>query len=729
MSITEQRPLDRLLRPRSIAIVGASADPRSFGGFVLGNLERFGWRGTLHLVSRSADTIGERVCVKTIDALPDDIDVAVLAIPEAGVLDAVRALAARRCFATVLYASGYAETGDEGRAKQQAVVDAAGAMAIVGPNCMGYTNFDARVPLTFESIDPPHPSAALVDRGGVGIVAQSGFMAATMRDAFMGRGLPITCQFSTGNEASVGAEDVLAAYLGDERTRVVAVYAEQLRRPALFLALARRARAVGKPIVLLMPGRSARARDAAASHTGALAGDHASACAALRREAVIVVDTLDELFDITAILWRYPKPPVGGTAFVTGSGAMKNIALDVADALGLSLPALGAPTVAALTAKLPAFAVAENPLDYTTIGIRQPGLIGELLHVIEDDPAVASLVLSIPVGPVIAQKDKAEHIVPALAAMVKPCVLVLTGDAGPVEPFFVDAIQASGVPMFRSADRALRAVKGVAGYGEATARAARADLIACAARADQASHAPTAVPLPSPRPANGIHAEWQGKRWLAALGVPVPRGALARDADEAVHIAASIGWPVVAKAQASALPHKSDVGGVLVGLADEAALRAGWATLIANVTRHRPDLAPAGGLDGVLIEAMGARGLELVVGARRDKDWGPVVLVGLGGVWIEALGDVRLMSADLAEDDIVDELRRLKGAALLAGLRGEPPVDLRAVARVVAAVAAQMRANPAIAEIDINPLVAYDDRVLALDALVVEHPAFECAAT
>jgi len=701
------RPLDRLFRPRSIAIVGASADPRSFGGFVLGNLERFGYDGALHLVSRSSDAINGRPCVKTVDQLPEDVDLAVLAIPEAGVLEAVTTLAARRCHAAVLFASGYAETGDEGRARQQQLMAAAGAMAIVGPNCMGYTNFAAGLPLTFEPL-APQPREA---RRGLGVVAQSGFMAATLRDAFVGRGLPVTAVFSTGNEGSVGVEDLLAHYLADAQTRLIVAYAEQIRRPRLFLQLARQARLAGKPIVLLMPGRSERARHAAASHTGALAGDHATATALLQREAVVVVDTLDELFDTAAILLSHPQPPAGGTAFVTGSGAMKNIALDLADGIGLALPALAATTVATLSAQLPSFAVAENPLDYTTIGIRQPGLIGEILDTMAADPHIGSVVLAIPVGPEMAQRDKAQHIVPAMARATKPTVLVLTGDTGPVEPFFTEAIRASGVPMFRSADRALRALRRVAVFGEALQRAGRADLV-------QAAAPGAALALPGAVPPNGIFAEVYGKQWLAAAGIPVPRGALARSADEAAAIARDLGWPVVLKAQASALPHKSDVGGVLVGLADEATLRAGWARLTADVARHRPDLV----LDGVLVEAMGPRGLELVVGARRDADWGPVLLVGLGGVWIEALKDVRLIPADLAEADIVVELQRLKAAPMLAGIRGAAAVDLAAIARVVARIGAQMRANPQIAEIDINPLVAYPHGVLALDALLVVTP-------
>jgi acyl-CoA synthetase (NDP forming) len=705
-AVPSLRDVLHIVHPRAIAIVGASADPRSFGGFVQGNLERFGYSGDLHLVSRSSDEINGRPCVKTVDALPEGIDLAVLAIPESGVLDAVKALAARRCKAAVLFASGYAEAGEAGQHKQAELARVAqeAGILLVGPNCMGFTNLAAGIPVTFEPLTARPPET----RPGVGVVAQSGFMAANLRDAYLGRSLPVTTVFSTGNEVSVCVEDVLAALIADAQTRVITVYVEQIRRPQVFLQLAAKARAAGKPLVLLMPGRSARAREAAQSHTGALAGDHATATALLQREAVVVVDSLDELLDTTAVLLRYPQPPAGGTAFMTGSGAMKNIALDFADDLGLDLPELSPATVAQLTAMLPAYAVAENPLDYTTIGIRQPGLIGELLLTMLDDERIGSIVLAIPVGPVMAQRDKADHIVPVIAKATKPAVLVLTGDSSPVEPFFMEAIQASGVPLFRSADRALRALRRVAQYGEALQRAARAQTAAA-----------LAIPLPGAVPANGIFAEYQGKAWLAQAGLAVPQGALATTADEAVAVARRIGFPVVLKAQASELPHKSDVGGVLVGRTDEAALRAGWDKLFASVKHHRPELV----LDGALVEAMGPRGLELVVGAKRDADWGPVVLVGLGGIWIEALKDVRLIPADMAEADIAVELNRLKAAVVLQGIRGAAAVDVPAIARVVAQVGAQMRANPNITEIDINPLVAYPlgsvVPVLALDALVV----------
>lgn len=698
-----------VLDPRAIAIVGASSDPRSFGGFVLGNLLRFGYRGAIHLVSRSSSQIEGRPCVAAIDDLPPDIDLAVLAIPEAGVLDAVRALGRRRTRAAVLFASGYAETGDAGRDRQQALarVAAEAGVALLGPNCMGFTNVADNVPVTFEPIEP---TTTVPARGpAIGVVAQSGAMAANLRDAFVGRGLPITAIVSTGNEADISVEDVVEHYLDDPRCGLVAIYAEQIRRPARFLALARRARGRGTPIVLLLPGRSQRARSAAASHTGALAGDHTSAVVALRREAVVVVETLDELFDVAAVLLRFPSPPTGGVAFMTGSGAMKNVALDFADTVGLALADLSAGTVAALGSMLPTYAVAENPLDYTTIGVRQPGLVGDILRTLLADDAVASLALAIPIGPTVAQRDKSEHIVPVFADVAKPAVLVVTGDDGPLQPFFVDAIRASGVPFFRSVDRALRALARVGEFAESLARARRADR----------AGAPSCRPLPGPVPACGSFAEHRGKAWLAQAGIAVPPGGLAATPDEAVRIAGRIGWPVVVKIQSDQVPHKTEVGGVIVGVADADALRTAWATLHARLASHRPGLVP----DGVLVEAMAAGGLELVVGGKRDPDWGPLVLVGLGGVWIEALGDARALPADLEHADVVAELRRLKGASLLDGVRGAPAVDVAAVARVVVEIGARLRADPSIVEIDVNPLLAGPDGALALDALVVAREA------
>jgi acetate---CoA ligase (ADP-forming) len=709
----------RLMAPQSVAIIGASADPRSFGGFVLANLERFGYAGTIYLVSRSATTINGRECVSTIAELPESVDVAVFAIPESSVLDAVIQCGQRKVGVGIVYASGYGEAGVDGQAKQEALIAAADAagMALLGPNCMGMTNYQLGVPLTFEPIEPLNAIVSTVSgkKKGIGVLAQSGAMAANMRDAFIGRGLTVTASISTGNEACLGVEDFIAAYLDDSNTQVLALYVEQVRRPSEFLALCQRARELAKPVVLMMPGRSAKAKAAAQSHTGALAGDHAVACAALRRQGVVIVDSFDELFDVCAILLCFPRPVSEGVAVLTGSGALKNVALDLAESVPVNLPALSIQTVAQLESMLPNYAVAENPLDYTTIGVRDPGLIGRVMHTVLADENVGSLMLCIMAGPEVAQRDKTDHILPAFASAVKPCALVVLGDNLPLFDFFADAIRQSGIPFFRSADRAMRALGRVGEYSQLLERAAAADLAASRSTRPHLPEFPTS---------RGTWSENSSKAWLKTFGLPLPAGQLAGTVDEAINVANTIGYPVVLKAQSAALPHKTEARAVILGIQDARDLRVKWEQLFENLRLYRADLLAANALEGVLIEAMGSKGLELIVGAKRDKDWGPMLLVGLGGVWIEALADVRLIAPDLPKAEIIKELMQLKGASLFKGSRGASPVALDAIADTVMLLGRQVLDYPEIEEIEVNPLLAsqYADRpngVLSLDALIV----------
>lgn len=694
----------RLLYPGSIAVVGVSDSDRSFGNFVLSNLASFDYAGELHLVSRSSAEVQGRACVASIDELPEGIDVAVLTVPASAVIESVRACGRRGIGAAVVFAAGFSEAGEEGEREQEELARAAeeGGVMVVGPNCMGLSNLVDGVPLTFE------PQMLGLDyrvrlrqqaRPGVAVVAQSGAMSNNLRDALIANGLPVMYAISTGNEAVLSIEDHLAHLVEEPRVGVIALYVEQVRYPELFLAQVARARAAGKPIVMLMPGRSARARDSVQSHTGALAGNHAAACVRLRGEGVLLVDTLDELFDVTAILHQFPEPPAAPPALLTNSGAIKNCALDLGEDIGLTFPAFSAATVTGLEAILPSYAVAENPLDFTTISAKDPEAYTKLCKVVVEDQNVGGIMVAMMGGPRVGQLDKARHLVPAIAQCTKPSALVILGDQAELIPEFRQAIVESGVPFFRSVDRAVRAFARVEQYGRSLRR-------------QRAERPPRQLPE---LPGSGLHAEYRCKQWLADMGIAFPAGRLATSVNEAADIARQVGYPVVIKAQSADLPHKSEAGGVVVGLADEEALRHGWDRLHSSVKSARPELS----LDGVLVEAMGQGGVELIVGARRDPQWGPVVMVGLGGVWIEALKDVRLLPADAQRDDISQEILSLKGAALLTGLRGSEPVDIAAIAEVVTRVGEVMQSCSEVEEIDINPLVAYPVGVVALDALVV----------
>jgi acyl-CoA synthetase (NDP forming) len=693
----ESRQLDRLLLPRSVAVVGVSPEPGHMGGSVFANLERCGFSGDIHLVSRSRSEINGRRCVPSIDDLPLGVDVAVLVIPQTAVIDAIAACGRRGVGAAIVFASGYAETGDAGRADQETLTAAAHAanVMMLGPNCIGMCSYTVGAALTFEfNVQRPPETAA----PKIGIAAQSGAVAAVMRMAFLAKGLGVTYYISTGNEADLTVEDFLGALIDDDETSVAALFVEQVRHPQQFLALAERARARRKPIVIMHPGRSQRARTSASSHTGALAGDHAVMTALLRHAAVVVVETLEELLDTSELLARF-TPPVNGPGIVTNSGAIKGFALDFCDRLGLDIPRLGETTLDALKAALPPFASLDNPVDVTAQVLRDVTIWTRTAEALLADPAIGSLCVPMVAGSPKLAMDKVNALLPAMAAAGKPAMIAALGDDFPIPPEFIAAFRDKGIPVLRSPERALRALAHATAYGQA--------LVSAPMNA-------TGVDAPL-LPRRGTLPEYEGKTYLKALGVPVPNGALARNVASAKEVASRIGYPVVLKAQSAALAHKSDAGGVALNIADAAALEAAWKQIMAQVATAQPGVT----LDGMLVEAMGPRGIEMIVGAKRDPGWGPVLVVGLGGIWTEALDDVRLMPANLTREQIATEIGHLKGARLLRGLRGSQPVDVAAVADVAARVGALMHARPEISEIDINPLVAYPHGVLALDALIV----------
>ncbi|RJF92263.1 acetate--CoA ligase family protein [Noviherbaspirillum saxi] len=692
--------LNRLLRPRSLAVVGASDDPRSVSGLVQANLSRFNYTGEVHLVSRSRPEVNGKACVPSIHDLPEGIDAAVIITPQAGVLDAISACAARGIGGAVVFASGFSELGCEGRELQEKIARTAreAGIALLGPNCMGFVNFADGVPLTFEPVSP------LLHRSGprIGIIAQSGAINANLRQAFAAKGINVSFSVSTGNEAVLSAEDLLTQLVEASEVDAFAIFVEMIRKPDVFLSACGKARAAGKPVVLMHPGRSPKAREAAQSHTGALAGDYEVMRTLVERQGVVVVDTLDELFDVTDILARFPKPVTSGNAaVVSNSGAIRGISIDFCSDLGLELASLQGTTLNALKEMLPDFATPDNPLDLTSAGMQQPELFGATVQAMLDDSGVGSVVVALMGGSAPQQVAKAKSLLPVIEKSDKPVAFVIMGDGNALADEFNAMVFEGGVPFFRSPDRALRAMAHVHRYGQ---------LVASSGRHGASASVPRLMDLQP-----GPIAEYKGKEILRQLGLATPEGGLARTVDEAIDIAGRIGFPVVIKAQADSLTHKSDVGGVAVGIKDNEALRGAWKKMHDSIGNACPDLR----LEGLLIESMAKPGLELVIGSRRDPLWGVIMLVGLGGIWIEALKDVRLLAPDLDEAEIIAALKKLKGAAMFSGLRGQAPVDLAPVARAVRLVANLMTVNPEIAEVDINPFIAYPSGRdgIALDAL------------
>jgi acetate---CoA ligase (ADP-forming) len=529
-------------------------------------------------------------------------------------------------------------------------------------------------------------------------------MAAVIATTLMAKDVALSYFVSTGNEAASGIEDYVDWLINDAATQAIALVVEQFRDPARFQALARRARDLGKPIILLHPGRSAAARESAATHTGAMAGDYEVMRVLVEHVGVVVCHDLEEVADVLDLAVRCGSIQ-RGAAILCESGAFKALALDVAEEIGLDLPLFDDDTSPKLRAALPDFVGVSNPVDLTAQGLVDPDLYRRTFEALIDDDRLGSIILSIIQTDEGSSDRKFPAIIRAIEALKHEKPVIFTGvDEGAIVPaHYIAALRNLGVPYVPTPDRAFRAVaRWSKRTTEVSATRDMPDIV---------------LNLPDD---GGVIPEYRSKAMLAPLGIPFPRATMTTTISEAHEAASALGWPVVIKAQSVDLSHKSDAGGVVLNLNDKQSLDEGWATLLGNVETHRPGMI----LDGVLVEAMGARGTEMIVGGRNDPDWGPVVLVGAGGVMAELFHDVRLLPADLTYDAIVSALHTLKSAPLLTGFRGSPPLDIGALARLIETVGALLCAESRIREIDLNPVIVYPDGhgIVALDALMLVAP-------
>jgi acyl-CoA synthetase (NDP forming) len=686
----------KFLRPRSVAIVGISSRPGSAGQVILQSLKLNKFAGDIHLVGRTDEPIDGRKVLKSAEELPEGVDLAVFTMPAAAVRDAMAGCAKRGVGSAMVFAAGFAESGEQVMQDEVAAIARNAGLAVVGPNCLGVTNnvdgmmlhmLFAREALRFGPDSKP----------GLAFVGQSGGMLGHFQRAADGRKLPLSYVISTGNEIGLESTDFIEFLVDDPATSVIVVYTEQVRRPRDFLEAITRCRDAGKPVVLMFPGRTAKSIQAAQSHTGSLVGDYATMKTLVEDAGAIVVTTMDEMMDLSEILVRFPKPPVKGPGVLTASGAFVGLSNDMAEDLGLDFPELAPATLELLNKVLPAFGNYGNPLD-TTAGF-SPESLPVATKALLDDPNTGMLFISFP----IAVAGPVQRFNKGMEGSTKPMVMVALGDTWPLGADVMEAVAQSPAVFSRSSDRMLRAIALYTRYGRLLAR--------------KKSDAKPEPIKNLPKLGKGAQPEWLGKKVLAAAGVHVPDGELAKSADDAAAIAKRIGYPVALKAQAAALSHKTEAGGVILNLADDAGVRSAFDTLVNNVKRAAPNVT----LDGALVEKMSPKGVELMVGAKRDPQWGAVLLLGLGGIWVEALGDVQLLPVDADEAQIVEAINKLRSVKLLKGFRGTPPADVDAVARVVMAIGRLMQTVPEIVEIDVNPLMVHakGQGATALDALIV----------
>ncbi|MGH3378285.1 MAG: acetate--CoA ligase family protein [Actinoallomurus sp.] len=685
-----------LFNPASIAMVGAT-DKSGWSVSTYVNLRRHGFTGPVHLVNPRTEIVHGARAYRSLSDLPEPVDLVYVMVPTSVVLDVLREGARLGIRDYVVLTAGFGETGPEGRAREEelAAFCRANDLTVLGPNGNGYVNVARSVTPYGLLIPPPLP------RGSVGVVLQSGALANSVLAFSQVHGIGLSLLTSMGNEAVVSVTDVIDYLVDDPATSVIALFLESVRRPAEFARVARRALAAGKPIVALKIGRSGLASRTARAHTGALVGDDAVIDAAFRQLGVLRVRSLEDLMITAGLLASSGPLPGNRLGVVTPSGGASEIIADRAEDEGLELPPFADETVARLKEIMPEFGSPANPLDVTGYVVVDRTLLSRALRIVAEDPGidVVMLLSDLPrtepadPEPVYRLYEDSTRVI---AESPRPVVVVgnVLTDLGP----FAQAIQErTGYP---------HVVGGIEHGIPAIGAAVRWSRV----RAPR----PRAVP-PAPvvrGPATGVWAEHRASVLLSDNGIPVVPSELATDEEAAVAAAERFAYPVVLKAAAEGLGHKSDMGGVRLGL-----------TSAEDVRRAHREIVTAmdGGL-GTLVQPQREGGVELLAGVVRDPAWGLVLTVALGGVWVEVLRDAasRLLPVEAAE--IRTALLELRGAKLLKGARGSEPADLDALTAVIARICDLAESlGEALESLEINPLLVNGTRIEALDALVTWH--------
>lgn len=682
--------LASLFKARSVAIVGASSDPAKITGRPLAYMLARGYAGALYPVNPARSEVQGLPAYPSLSAIGQPVDLAIVGTAAEQVEPVIREGIAVGVKAFVVFSSGFAEIGDEGRVLQERLraLSREHGVAILGPNCLGLANSATGLIASFTTA----LESAALKRGRFAFVSQSGALGAYWLDIVLRSGLGFSQWISTGNECDVDAAEAIDFLVDDPDTGVIGLYLEDIRDTLAFRRALQRAARAGKPVIAMKSGRSQAGAEAAASHTGALAGDDALYDACLRQCGALRVDSLSSMID-AARLYLFDSAPQGARlAVMSVSGGAGVLIADESDELGMTLPSFEPATCEALRPLLPSFARPANPLDLTGNVVQNTASISQALAAVARDPNVDAIVLFVGLMHSIAHAFT-DALASARQHIRQPIVVIWMG----AMPESVAVVEAARIPVFADIPQAMRALAAARQLAELQAGA---------------RHAQPALPLALPRPGER-HAlsEWEGKQLLSGQSaIAVPQGALAVCGQP---LSSPPRGPLAAKLQSAELLHKSDAGGVILRIESDVAL----AQAIERLQQLGRDLKLKN-VQGVLVEQMVPFDHELVLGLRRDSRFGALLTLGRGGVEVELDPDAVTRLLPLSPCEIEAMLRGLRSARLLQGFRGRPTADVPALAERIAALCDWFLAQEALTEVEINPLAVRGGQAWALDALV-----------
>jgi acetyl coenzyme A synthetase (ADP forming)-like protein len=687
--MTESNSLTPFFNPKGVVVIGASQDPTKLGYGLATNLYRSGYKGAIHFVNlKGGRLLGQPVYRSVLD-VPDPVDLAAVLIPAQYVVPALRECGKRGIRAAIIGAGGFREIGPEGLKLEQEMLAAAReeGIRLIGPNCIGL--LDTHLPLDTTFLPPPGPTP-----GDVAFLSHSGAICAAAIDWARGQGYGISRLISLGNQADVTETDLLAPTAEDGYTHVIALYLEGIRSGREFIEQARSV-VRSKPIIALKVGRFESGRRAAASHTGALAGEESAYNAAFRRAGVLRAETSEEMFDQARALAWCPLPKADRVAVLTNAGGPGVTAADALEARGLKMAVFSPETTAALRAILPPAASLHNPVDM--LASATPDQFAACLETLLRDPGVDSAMVIYPTPPMHTAGAVAKSLIPVIHQSEKPVVVSVMGERLIQEA--VEHLRAARIPEYRFPERAAAALAALVERVDLLKHAAEEPLL----RTDVHPEIVQTI-LEAKAPSNHLSA-LETTKILAAYGISAARMRLAKDQDQAAALADEIGLPVVLKVASADISHKTDVGGVLLNLADEKSVRGGFQRVLDQAKKAMPQA----NLAGVYVQEMVSPGQEVIIGAVRDPQFGPVVMFGSGGTEVEGLKDLAFGLAPLTEREITTMLEKTWAGRKLSGYRNIPPADIQAVREVLVRLAQLAYEFPQLAEIEINPLQVFPD--------------------
>ena len=696
--------LEALFNPESIALVGAT-DKSAWSLNTYTNIQDSGFKGSVYLVNPRTEIVHGAITHRDLRSLPEKIDLLFVMVPTSAVLAILEEAADCGVRTAVILTAGFAETGAEGKRLEEQIVEFSRAhdLTVLGPNGNGYINASAGI--TPYGLPIPRPLIT----GSVGIILQSGALASSVLSFAQSRNVGISFLTAMGNESMMSVTDVLDYLVDDENTKVIALFLESVRDPQEFARIARKALALGKPIIALKIGRSQLSAQTAIAHTGALVGNDSVIDTAFAQLGIIRVSALEDLIITAGLLASTGPLPGPRIGVVTPSGGASEIIADRAEDEGLIVPAYAPKTVARLAEILPDYATPQNPLDVTGYIVVDKTIMRRSLEVVAEDPGIDFAVLlselpriSPPEPAMLVEQYKAS----ATAIRNTPIPTVpMSTVLQDVSEFGRHVQQETAFPyVLGGIEHGLRAL----GFAVSWSKAYRAAQHIPCAKADTAT---VTVALPD-RP-TGMWAEHEASRLLEKHGIPVVPSQLAPTSDAAVAAADALGYPVVLKAVADGLGHKSEIGGVRLNLTTPSEVRSAHDEVMNDLRR-----SGASGIN-TMIQPQRGGGIEMLVGVIRDPVWGLTLAVGLGGVWVEVLKDtaLRLLPADRC--DVLAALEELRGISLLRGARGTEPVDMDVLADVVVRIGVLAFAlGDQLEALEINPLLIRGGEVEALDALI-----------